>query len=116
MPGPDNLHLVKICIKMQLVEQGTGYQKKWVVSADIIPTLAHLKCLDNSLHLMVPHCKLGVGGRNYFLLLRKGAVKQYLVPSSFGIAGSIKCGGNSDLISLLNSVKMHPVNREYSLL
>lgn len=62
MPDPANLHLVKTCIVMQLVEQGTRYQEKRFVSADIIPSLTHLKCLDNSLHLMVPHCKhRGVG-------------------------------------------------------
>lgn len=40
-----------------VVEQGTRYREKWFVSGDIIPSLTHLKCLDNSLHLMVPHCK-----------------------------------------------------------
>lgn len=81
---------------------------------DTIPPFVQLKYLDNSLHFMVPHCKHR--GKNDFLLPPKGAVKQYLVPSSFGIESSIKCGGNSDLISLLNSVNVHPVNREYALL
>lgn len=99
MPGPANPHLIKICIEMQLVEQGTKYQKKWVVSGDIVPTLAHLKCQDNSSHLMVPHCKC-TRGRNSFLPFPKGAIKEYLVPSSYGIVGSMKCGGNSNLIAL----------------
>lgn len=71
MPGPANLHLVKIRIEMQLVEQGTGYQEKWVVSGDVIPSLAHLKCLDNLLHLMVPYCKHREGKEIIFCYFQK---------------------------------------------
>lgn len=99
------------------MEQGTRYQEKRVVSSDKIPSLIYLKYFRQ---LSSSHGASlqtwGGGGRNDFLLLPKGAVRQYLVPSSFGNAGSIKCGGNSDLISLLNSVKVHAANREYSLL
>lgn len=99
------------------MEQGTRYQEKWVVSGDIILSLTHLKYFRQltSSHGASLQTQAR-GGRNDFLLLPKGAERQYLVPSSFGNAGSIKCGGNSDLMSLLNSVKVHATNREYSLL
>lgn len=71
MPGPANLHLGKICIEMQLVEQGTGYQEKRGLSGDVIPSLAHLKCLGNSLYLAVPHCKHGGGKEMIFCYFQK---------------------------------------------
>lgn len=80
-----------------------------------VPALAHFKCQENSLHLKVPHCKRR-WGRNSSLPFPKGAIKQYLAPSSYGIVGSTKWGGKSNLTALLNSVKVHPVSREYSLL
>lgn len=58
MSDPGSLHLVKICTEMQLLQQGMSYQENWIMCGDIIPPFVQLKYLDNSLHLMVPHCKL----------------------------------------------------------
>lgn len=54
---------------MQLLQQGTRYEN-WIMHGDIILLLAHLKYLDNSLHLMVPYCK-HKGEKMIFCYLQK---------------------------------------------